>query len=152
VVAASTATTPEETVLAAIAIQFVVSRAIAVLEALQTLTAGAHGTPPMYDTLLGTYAGVTLVQFADTLIDLRKAAKLMRTVDRQRKSRLKSREPVLTWATDMMEKKALDLEAAGPRDLEAGWDCEWLESGDRASFQWVPLVVWGGVDTNAASD
>jgi hypothetical protein len=95
---------------------------------------------------------VTLVQFADTLIDLRKAADLMRTVDRQRNSRLKSREPVLTWATDMMEKKALDLEAAGPRDLEAGWDCEWLESGDRASFQWVPLVVWGRVDTNAASD
>jgi hypothetical protein len=152
VVAASTATTPEETVLAAIAIQYVVSRAIAVLEALQALTAGAHGTTPMYDTLLGTYAGVTLVQFADTLIDLRKAAELMRTVDRQRKSRLKSREPVLTWATDMMEKKALDLIAAGPRDLEAGWDREWLESGDRASFQWVPLVVWGGVDTNAASD
>jgi hypothetical protein len=60
----------------------------------------------MYDNLLGTYAGVTLVQFADMLIDLREAAGLMRSVDQQRKSRLRSREPVLTWATNMMEKTA----------------------------------------------
>jgi hypothetical protein len=152
VVAAPSATTPEEAVLARIAIQFVVSRAIAVLEALRTLTAGAHDTTPMYDNLLGTYAGVTLVQFADILIDLREAAGLMRVVDRQRKSRMRSREPVLTWATNMMEKKALDMEAAGPRDLESGMECEWLESEDRASFQWVPLTVWDGVHTNAASN
>jgi hypothetical protein len=148
---APSATTPEDAVLAGIAIRFVVSRAIAVLEALGTLTATAHGTTPMYDILLGTYAGVTLVQFADMLIDPGEAAGLMRMVDQQRKSRMRSREPVLTWATNMMEKKALDLEAVGPRRPAAHFDCEWLESEDRASFEWVPLIVRDGIDTDAAT-
>jgi hypothetical protein len=149
---APSTTTPEEAIHAGIAIRFVVSRATGVLNALKTVTATAHGTTPMYDNLLGTYAGVTLVQFAEMLIDLREAAGLMRAVDQQRNSRMRSREPVLTWATNMMEKKALDLEAAGPRRDAAHFDCEWLESEDRASFQWVPLVVRDGIDMDTMSN
>jgi hypothetical protein len=123
----------------------VVSRAIEVLSALGALTA-AHGTTPMYDSLLGTYAGVTLVQFADLLINVREAAELMQRVDRQRKSRLRSREPVLTWAINMMQKKAIDLDAAGPGQVETSVEDVWSEPQDRVV--WVPL----GVLESAATD
>jgi hypothetical protein len=100
----------------------------------------------MYDSLLGTYAGVTLVQFADLLINVREAAELMQRVDRQRKSRLRSREPVLTWAINMMQKKAIDLDAAGPRQVETSVEDVWSEPQDRVV--WVPL----GVLESAATD
>jgi hypothetical protein len=100
----------------------------------------------MYDSLLGTYAGVTLVQFADLLINVREAAELMQRVDRQRKSRLRSREPVLTWAINMMQKKAIDLDAAGPGQVETSVEDVWSEPQDRVV--WVPL----GVLESAATD
>lgn len=121
----------------------VANRAMEVLSALRILTA-AYGTTPMYDNLLGTYAGVTLVQFADVLTDVRGVADLMRQVDQQRKSRLRSREPVLTWATSMMQKKALDLNCANSETLETGAEMDWSQAAqpqDRPSFQWVPLGV-----------
>lgn len=115
----------------------VANRAIEVLSALQILTA-ACGTTPMYDNLLGTYAGVTLAQFADVLTDIRGAADLMRQVDQQRKSRLRSREPVLTWANSMMQRKSLDLGGADADDhLQVDAEMDWpraVQPQDPASF------------------
>jgi hypothetical protein len=130
--------------------RLVACRAIEVLTALKTRTA-AHGTiTPMYDNLLGTYAGVTLAQFADVLADVREVAELMQQVDRQRNSRMRSREPVLTWATNMMQKKSLDVEAAGPRHAEASLD-QWAESQGRSTL-WVPAGVVDWVDANAETN
>ena len=154
ILAATPATGPEKaafissfTVFSA---RLVASRAMEVLTALKTLTA-AHGTiTPMYDTLLGTYAGVTLAQFADLLGNVCEAVKLMQQVDRQRNSRMRSREPVLTWATNMMEKKSLDVEAAGPRHTEASLD-QWAVSQGRSTL-WVPTGVVDWVDANAQTN
>jgi hypothetical protein len=154
ILAATPATSPEKaafissfTVFSA---RLVASRAMEVLTALKTLTA-AYGTiTPMYDTLLGTYAGVTLAQFADLLGNVCEVVELMQQVDRQRNSRMRSREPVLTWATNMMEKKSLDVEAAGPRHTEASLD-QWAVSQGRSTL-WVPTGVVDWVDANAQTN
>jgi hypothetical protein len=93
-----------------------------------------YGTIPTYDILLGSYAGVTLVQFADFLPDIRSVAELMLWVDQQRRSPW-NRGQVLTWASNMMQKKLLDLNAGGQesRELDA-------VQGDTL-FQWMPLGV-----------
>jgi hypothetical protein len=119
--------------------------AMEVLSALRALTA-AHGTTPIYDSLLGTYAGVTLVQFADLLTNVHEVAELMQKVDQERNSRLRSREPVLTWATNMMQKKALDLDTAGPGQSETSVEDLWSEPQDRVV--WVPLGVLESAVTN----
>jgi len=124
--------------------QSIASRAMAVLSNLRILT-DAYGTNPMYENLLGTYAGVTLVQFADVLTDIRGVADLMQQVDQQRENRLRSREPVLTWATNMMHKKALDLEGADSDHLRAGTEIDWSQLQDHVTFQWVPLGLLDGI-------
>jgi hypothetical protein len=111
----------------------IIDSALSVLSSIGSMT-DTYGTIPTYDILLGSYAGVTLVQFADFLPDIRSVAELMLWVDQQRRSPW-NRGQVLTWASNMMQKKLLDLNAGGQesRELDA-------VQGDTL-FQWMPLGV-----------
>jgi hypothetical protein len=122
--------------------QSMIDCALTVLSNDGSLTS-TYGAVPTYNILLGAYAGVTLVQFADFLPDIRAASELMLRVEQQRRS-VWNRGQVLTWASNMMQKKLLDLSGSGPEDLgiNAG-------QGD-TFFQWMPLGVLdtiGGNDT-----
>lgn len=115
--------------------------ALTVLSDVSSMTT-TLGTLPTYDILLCAYAGVTLVQFADILPDMRGVLELMLRVDQQRRS-LRCRDQVFTWASNMMQKKLLDQDEG---DLEhfqphAG-------QGDTC-FQWMPLGVLDAFESSA---
>ena len=113
--------------------QSIIECALTVLSNVGSMTS-TYGTVPTYDILLGAYAGVTLVQFADFLPDIRGVSELMVRVEQQRRSAW-NRGQVLTWASNMMQKKLLDLEDGDP--VHPGQDAG---QGD-TFFQWMPLGV-----------
>jgi hypothetical protein len=100
------------------------------------------GTVPTFDILLCAYAGVTLVQFADYLPDIRGASELMLRVDQQREGPW-CRDQVLTWASNMMQKKLLDLDGCGAGDSQPDGGQEEM------SLQWMPLGVLDAVGNDA---
>jgi hypothetical protein len=120
----------------------IIDCALSVLSSIGSMT-DTHGTIPTYDILLGSYAGVTLVQFADFLPDIRAVSELMQWVDQQRR-RPWNRGQVLTWASNMMQKKLLDSEAGDQRPV--GSDAV---QGDTV-FQWMPLGVLDTVGNDGA--
>jgi len=67
----------------------------------------AYGALQIYDLLLGAYAAVTLVEFADYLENVETTYLLMDEVQKIRRVTC-SLEPVYSWATDMMKKRMLD--------------------------------------------
>lgn len=115
--------------------QSIIDSALTVLSDVGIMTS-TFGTIPTYDILLGAYAGVTLVQFADSLSDLRGASEVMLRVDQQRRTS-RSRDQVLTWASNMMQKKLLDLDSEGSGDFH------------QDIGQWLPLGVIDTVGNNA---
>lgn len=115
--------------------QSIIDSASTVLSNVGSMTS-TYGTVPTYDILLGAYAGVTLVQFADFLPDIRGVSELMARVEQQRTT-VWSKGQVLTWASGMMQKKLLDVKGGGEGDLEGGGDV-----GQGETFvQWMPLGV-----------
>lgn len=126
----------------------IIDCALTVLSSAGSMTS-AFGTVPTYDVLLGTYAGVTLVQFADALPDIRGVSELMLQVVHQRKS-LRRREPVLTWASNMMQKKLLDLDTGGSRHAQADVDFGEPNPQGETLFQWMPLGVLDTIGSHAA--
>ena len=113
--------------------QSIIECALTVLSNVGSMTS-TYGTVPTYDILLGAYAGVTLVQFADLLPDIREVSELMIRVEQQRRSAW-NRGQVLTWASNMMQKKLLDLNDDDPVHPEHN-----TGEGD-TFFQWMPLGV-----------
>jgi hypothetical protein len=65
--------------------QSIITCALAVLSDVGNMSS-TFGTLPTFDILLCAYAGVTLVQFADSLSDIRGVSELMLRVDQQRSS------------------------------------------------------------------
>jgi len=121
--------------------QSIINCSLTVLSNVGSMTS-TYGTVPTYDILLSAYASVTLVQFADFLPDIRGASELMMRVEQQRRF-VWNRGQVLTWASNMMQKKLLDLNGGGPEDL--GLD---VGQGD-TFFQWMPLGVLDMVGSDA---
>lgn len=122
--------------------QSIIDSASTVLSNVGSMTS-TYGTVPTYDILLGAYAGVTLVQLADFLPDIRRVSELMVRVEQQRRS-VWNRGQVLTWASNMMQKKLLDVDCGtgeGGLGVEAG-------QGDTV-FQWMPLGVLDTVGSNS---
>lgn len=119
--------------------QSIIDSALAVLSNVGNMTS-ALGTIPTYDILLGAYAGVTLVQFADFLSDIHEVSQLMLRVDQQRRSS-RSRDQVLTWASNMMQKKLLDLDNDDSGRVQA-------DVGQCDTLQWMPLGVLDAVGNN----
>lgn len=122
--------------------QSIIDSALTVLSNVGNMTS-ALGTIPTYDILLGAYAGVTLVQFADFLPDIREVSGLMLRVDQQRRSS-GSRDQVLTWASNMMQKKLLDLDSDEPGRVQA-------DVGQGDTLQWMPLGVLDAFGNNDVS-
>ena len=121
--------------------QSIIDSASTVLSNVGSMTS-TYGTVPTYDILLGAYAGVTLVQFADFLPDIRSVSELMLRVEQQRTT-VWNRGQVLTWASGMMQKKLLDMNGAGSGDLE-------LDAGQGDTFiQWLPLGVLDTIGSDA---
>jgi len=120
----------------------IIECALSVLSSIGSVT-DTYGTIPTYDILLGSYAAVTLVQFAEFLPDIRRVSELMMWVDQQRRSPW-NRGQVLTWASNMMQKKLLDSEAGDQRPV--GSD---TMQGDTV-FQWMPLGVLDTVGNDGA--
>ncbi|GAB7328536.1 hypothetical protein MBLNU13_g00491t3 [Cladosporium sp. NU13] len=122
--------------------QSIIDSATTVLSNVGSMTSN-YGTVPTYDILLGAYASVTLVQLADFLPDIRVVAELMLRVEQQRRS-VWDRGQVLTWASNMMQKKLLDVDGGvgqGGLGEDAG-------QGD-TFFQWMPLGVLDTVGSDA---
>ena len=122
-------------------IQSIIDSSFAVLSDVGSMTS-TFGTIPTYDILLGAYAGVTLVQFADSLPDIRKVSELMQRVDQKRRSS-GSRDQVLTWASNMMQKKLLDLDNDGPQGIRRDF-------GQSDTIQWMPLGIVDTVGIDAS--
>jgi len=121
--------------------QSIIDCAVTVLSSVGSMTS-AYGTVSTYDILLGAYAGVTLVQFAESIPDIRGVSELMLRVDQQRRSPW-NRGQVLTWASNMMQKKLLDLDGGEPGLLET-------DAGQGDTFiQWMPLGVLDTVGSSA---
>jgi hypothetical protein len=123
--------------------QSIINCALTVLESVGNMSS-TFGTIPTYDILLGAYAGVTLVQLADSLPDIRGVSELMMRVDQQRRSP-GCRDQVLTWASNMMQKKVLDLDNG-----DLGHPEQDVAQGDMV-FQWMPLGVLDAVGSNYTS-
>ena len=121
--------------------QSIIDSASTVMSNIGSMTS-TYGAIPTYDTLLGAYAGVTLVQFADFLPDIRGVAELMLRVEQQRRS-VWNKGQVLTWASNMMQKKLLDVNG-GVRQGDPGVNAG---QGD-TFFQWMPLGVLDTVGNN----
>lgn len=122
--------------------QSIIDSASTVLSNVGSMT-NAYGTVPTYDILLGSYAGVTLVQFADFLPDIRAVSELMLRVEQQRTT-VWNRGQVLTWASGMMQKKLLDVNGGGSGDVE-------VDAGQGETFiQWMPLGVLDTVGGDAS--
>lgn len=66
-----------------------------------------YGALQIYDLLLGAYAAVTLVEFADHLENIESTYLLMEEVQNIRRATC-SVQHVYAWATDMMKKRLLD--------------------------------------------
>jgi hypothetical protein len=121
--------------------QSIIDSASTVLSNIGSMTS-TYGTIPTYDILLGAYAGVTLVQFADFLPDIRGVSELMLRVEQQRTT-VWNKGQVLTWASGMMQKKLLDTSGGGSGDLE-------MDAGQGDTFiQWMPLGVLDTVGSDA---
>jgi hypothetical protein len=121
--------------------QSIITCALAVLSDVGNMSS-TFGTLPTFDILLCAYAGVTLVQFADSLSDIRGVSELMLRVDQQRSSP-GCRDRVLTWASNMMQKKLIDLDSGGAGDSHP-------DGGQEDTFfQWMPLGVLDAVGNNA---
>ena len=122
--------------------QSIIESASTVLSNVGSMTS-TYGTVPTYDILLGAYAGVTLVQFADYLSDIRGASELMLRVEQQRAT-VWNKGQVLTWASGMMQKKLLDVNGGGSEDME-------VDVGQTDTFiQWMPLGVLDTVGGDAS--
>lgn len=133
---------PSSTSKADILTQSIINCALTVLSTVGSLTT-AFGTIPTYDILLGAYAGVTLVQLADFLPDIRSASELMLQVEQQRRNS-RCRDQVLHWASNMMQKKLLDLGSGSPGNVQ-------LDAGQANDFfQWMPLGVLDAVGSDSA--
>lgn len=121
--------------------QSIIGSASTVLSNVGSMTS-TYGTVPTYDILLGAYAGVTLVQFADFLPDIRGVSELMLRVEQQRTT-VWSKGQVLTWASGMMQKKLLDQNGGGSGGLEVD-----IGQGD-TFIQWMPLGVLDTIGSDA---
>lgn len=121
--------------------QSIIDSASTVMSNVGSMTS-TYGTIPTYDILLGAYAGVTLVQFADFLPDIRGVSELMLRVEQQRTT-VWNKGQVLTWASGMMQKKLLDMNGGASEDPE-------VDVGQGDSFiQWMPLGVLDTVGSDA---
>lgn len=114
--------------------QSVVKHALTVLSEFGDMVSSV-GIAAAYDLLLGSYAGVTLVEFADYLLDIEETLNLMQRVDQQR-GHLQATGPVLTWAMNMMLKKSLD-QGKNSADYETQGTSQ---QGTSLSHHWVPPV------------
>jgi hypothetical protein len=88
--------------------QMVIRSSHDVLENMIKLCTTTKLIKPIYDSLLGAYAAVTLVEYVDYLDDLQASYSLMERANTQAKASGTVSE-VLNWAVDMMCKKSLDL-------------------------------------------